>query len=180
MNVIVAIPEPLRIDEVKVIPYGGVIGIALCPGHSGRPDLIDRNLHDDLNSIRAWGADVVLTLMETSEFSAIGVPELPRSMQKLGIPWYHLPICDTKIPDAQFEQSWRTIGPEIIDKLKSNAKIFIHCRGGLGRSGTIAARILVEIGQSPKSAIETVRNSRPGAIENCVQEEFVLSLDRPT
>lgn len=34
---------PLRIDEVPVRPYAGVIGICLCPGHSGRPDLIDRD-----------------------------------------------------------------------------------------------------------------------------------------
>lgn len=172
------IPAPLQIDEVRATPYGGVIGIALCPGHSGRTDLVNRNLSDDLASIISWGADMVLTLMQLHEFSAIGVPEFPKMMRRIGVPWHHLPIVDTKTPDPHFERAWSTLGPEIIAKLKENAKIFIHCRGGLGRSGTIAARLLVEIGHSPERAIETVRLCRPGAIENYEQETYLLALNR--
>lgn len=52
----------------------------------------------------------------------------------------------------------------------------IHCLGGLGRSGTIAARLLVELGVVPDEAINIVRKARPGAIENNAQETHVRSI----
>jgi ADP-ribosyl-[dinitrogen reductase] hydrolase len=41
----------------------------------------------------------------------------------------------------------------------------VYCCGGLGRAGTIAARLLVELGAEPITAIAGVRKARPGAIE---------------
>ena len=43
-------------------------------------------------------------------------------------------------------------------------KVLIHCRGGLGRAGLVAALLLVEEGVSPPEAIRRVRAARPGAI----------------
>jgi ADP-ribosyl-[dinitrogen reductase] hydrolase len=52
----------------------------------------------------------------------------------------------------------------------------MHCRGGCGRSGTIAARLLVELGLAePAEAIQKVRFSRPCAIERPEQEAVVLA-----
>jgi ADP-ribosyl-[dinitrogen reductase] hydrolase len=51
--------------------------------------------------------------------------------------------------------------------------VLVHCRGGLGRAGTIAARLLVELGMEPAEAIARVRAVRPGAIETPEQERFV-------
>jgi ADP-ribosyl-[dinitrogen reductase] hydrolase len=45
--------------------------------------------------------------------------------------------------------------------------------GGLGRAGTIASRLLVELGWSPEEAIREVRRVRPGALETDEQEDFV-------
>lgn len=54
--------------------------------------------------------------------------------------------------------------------------MLVHCRGGLGRAGTIAARLLVELGMQPTEAIAGVRAVRPGAIETSDQEKFVLGI----
>ncbi len=48
--------------------------------------------------------------------------------------------------------------------------------GGFGRTGLLAARILVEFGESPERAIRAVRTVRPGAIETRGQEEYIMSL----
>ena len=47
--------------------------------------------------------------------------------------------------------------------------------GGKGRSGTIAAILLIEFGENNKNAIELVRKKRKGAIETKEQEGFILS-----
>lgn len=104
-------------------------------------------------------------------------------MERLGdgvirrnIRWFHLPIVDVSIPDENFEQSWATAGEELRSMLRRQLDVLVHCRGGLGRAGTIAARLLVELGMEPEKAIANVRAVRPGAIETADQEEFVRNI----
>ena len=47
--------------------------------------------------------------------------------------------------------------------------------GGKGRSGTIAAILLIEFGEDNKKAIEIVRDRRKGAIETKAQEDFIAN-----
>ena len=52
--------------------------------------------------------------------------------------------------------------------------MLVHCKGGLGRAGTVAARLLVELGASPDDAIRRVRDARSRhAIETASQEAHV-------
>ena len=55
----------------------------------------------------------------------------------------------------------------------------VHCLAGLGRSGTVAARLLIELGHDPDEAIRRVRLARPGAIQSAAQEHYLLAL-RPS
>ena len=98
-------------------------------------------------------------------------------LQKRGIEWHHLPIVDVKPPGAEFEAAWRTSGPRLLELLRSGLRVLVHCRGGLGRAGTVSARLLVELGVAPVEAIRQVRRARPGAIETPAQERYVLELD---
>jgi len=90
--------------------------------------------------------------------------------------WFHLPIVDVSIPDARFEKEWSAAGEELCSILRRELDVLVHCRGGLGRAGTIAARLLIELGMEPTKAIEHVRSVRPGAIETTDQENFVRNL----
>nr|WP_231881698.1 hypothetical protein [Deinococcus puniceus] len=50
----------------------------------------------------------------------------------------------------------------------------MHCRGGLGRAGLVAACLVVQGGMPPREAIALVRATRSRhAIETAVQERFV-------
>jgi ADP-ribosyl-[dinitrogen reductase] hydrolase len=87
--------------------------------------------------------------------------------------WFHLPIVDVSIPDQRFEDKWESAGEEVRALLRGGRDVLVHCRGGLGRAGTITARLLVELGMEPAEAIARVRAVRPGAIETPEQERFV-------
>lgn len=54
--------------------------------------------------------------------------------------------------------------------------LLVHCRVGLGKAGTIAARLLVELEVEPREAARQVPADRPGAIEGAAQEAHVLGL----
>ena len=62
---------------------------------------------------------------------------------------------------------------QIRARLSIGEHIVVHCRGGLGRAGTVAACILVSDGMEATAAIKLVRTSRPGDIETRGQEAFV-------
>ena len=47
---------------------------------------------------------------------------------------------------------------------------------GLGRTGTIASRLLVEFGTPPDEAIRQVRAARRGAVQTIQQERYVLGI----
>ena len=173
--------HPLRIDEVTAGEAGGLIGITFCPGKCG-PSLYDlrwkRDLAADLDVIVAWGARAVVTLIEAHEFELLGVPDLGARVLARGIDWHPLPIPDVQPPGERFETGWQTSGPVLRNDLLAEHRVLVHCRGGLGRAGTVAARLLVELGAPAVEAIRRVRAARPGAIETTQQEQYVLKLPR--
>jgi ADP-ribosyl-[dinitrogen reductase] hydrolase len=77
-------------------------------------------------------------------------------------------------PGESFDKAWRECRPAVLDILRLGGKVLVHCRGGLGRAGTVAACLLVECGVDPTVAIAQVRNARPGAIETAAHERYVM------
>ena len=173
--------SPLRIDTIALPGNRGHIGMTFCPGkkdqgYSGT--VWDRDLAIDLDAIAEWKANAVVTLLEEFELKMLGIPNLPSLLESRGIEWLHLPIRDVDIPDYQFEEKWRENGQRIKSILSGGGKVLLHCRGGIGRTGTIAAKLLVEFGFKPSDAVALVRKTRPGTIETTAQEQYVLKLKK--
>ena len=173
--------SPLRIDTISIPGNRGQIGMTICPGKKNRSYsgiTWDRDLDTDLDVIVAWGAHAVVTLMEFYELELFGVAALPAHLKARNIEWHHMPIRDVDIPDRWFEQLWLESGQRLKAILFNGGKVLLHCRGGIGRTGTIAARLLVEFGYKPSDAVALVRKTRPGTIETAAQEQYVLKLKK--
>ena len=175
-----SLTDPLKIAEVSAGTGLGLVGITLCPGKydpHGMNGIWARDLSLDLDVIRDWKAAAVVTLVEQHELTLLRVENLEEEVVRRGMRWVHLPIVDQSIPDAEFERRWRVAGDELCGLLRDRCNVLVHCRGGLGRAGTIAARLLIELGMEPAKAVEAVRDARSkNAIETREQERFVLSL----
>ena len=170
--------HPLRIAALDT-PAGGRIGMTFCPGKCDPAAMTgpwDRDLGIDLTAIVDWGASALVTLMEAHELAQLGVSDIGRHVESSGLAWFHLPIRDVSIPDAAFEATWETVGATLRARLRDGHGIVIHCRGGHGRTGLIAARLLIELGEPPRNALERVRVVRPGAVETRQQQEYVYKI----
>ncbi len=168
--------HPLQIAEVQATPEHGRIGITFCPGKQDRLAATGawaRDLDVDLDVITAWGAQLVLTLVEPEELKSLAVANLGHEVERRGMVWRHLPIADFSVPTDDFEDDWKTQGRDIRQLLRKGGDILVHCKGGLGRAGMMAARLLVELGTPPEEAIRTVRKARKGAIETSAQLALV-------
>lgn len=176
-----SLTHPLEIATIPTGPGFGRVGITFCPGKYDPKAMTgywDRDLDLDLDAIRAWGAAAVVTLVESAELVVLRAEGLGDGVRRRNMEWFHLPIVDVSIPDSQFEDEWPVVGEKIKTILRSGRDVLVHCRGGLGRAGTIAARLLVELGMRPAEAIKEIRLARPGAIETAAQERYIFSLDR--
>ncbi len=169
--------HPLRIDYVTYPNSTGRIGLTFCPGKKCEGlygGTWARDLEKDLVTIQTWGTSSLLSLMETHEFEILGVSKFIPRLSKSELNWLHLPIQDMQPPSETFETQWEQHGQNIHQRLQNGESIVIHCRGGLGRTGLLAARILVEAGIAPAKAVADVRKARKHSIETYAQEHYVL------
>lgn len=171
-----SLTHPLEIAAVRAGAGPGRIGITFCPGKHDPAALSGawaRDLELDLDAIVAFGATMVVTLVEAAELVSLKVPDLGPAVLVRGLDWRHLPIPDFSTPSPAFERRWLAEGREIRAGLRAGGDVVVHCKGGLGRAGMIAARLLVEMGWEPREAIRAVRKVRPGAIETPSQLALV-------
>jgi protein-tyrosine phosphatase len=90
--------------------------------------------------------------------------------------WIHLPIVDGAAPTHEWEQLWLQHGPYFHNLLDHGSRLLIHCLGGRGRTGTVAARLLIERGAAAEQAIAAIRQARDGAIETPEQLAYLRVL----
>ena len=172
-----SLSHPLQIASVSPGEGWGKIGITFCPGKK-QPGAMtgawDRDLGLDVEAIAAWGTSTVVTLVEQHELASLGVVDLGEAVEAAHMSWVHLPLRDVSVPGPAFEQQWARLGPLLRAQLQCGFNIVVHCKGGLGRAGTIASRLLIDAGMAPADALAAVRVARPGAIETAGQEQYVL------
>ena len=162
--------HPMWIAEIDL--GGRKLGLSICPGKF-QPNALsgawNRSLDKDLDKIKKQGYDVVVSLIEDHEFKELRVTKLQEVTESFGMQWIWAPITDGGVPEGRAYEGLNSV----VDLLESNQSVFVHCKGGLGRAGTVTAWALTHFERTSESAIREVRSARKGAIENWQQEEWV-------
>lgn len=172
-----------QIFELEVPGKAGVIGMSACPGvriDAVRRGNTARHLKNDIAGFQEWGATGVITLNEEEELENLGLSDLGVRLVGSGVWWRHLPILDMNVPLPEFEDLWQVESRRICESLAAGERIVIHCLAGLGRTGMMAARLLVDMGMAPERAIIEVRRVRPRAIQTVEQADYVKQFARKT
>jgi ADP-ribosyl-[dinitrogen reductase] hydrolase len=168
--------DPIRVSFVNV-PAPGALGMTFAPGKvqpNAATGAWNRDLEADLHRLQnVYGAQLVVSVIEARELRELFIPSLAGALGRRGIGWLHIPV-----PDGQVTTdiaAWVGAMRLVHARIRRGATVIVHCKGGLGRTGTFAASVLTTFGRSPSDAVATVRKARPGALETREQEAFVTT-----
>src|SRR4028118_145733 len=109
-----SITHPIRVDFIDSqymslpdVSLPGRLGLTFAPGKKQSAALTghwDRDLETDLERLRRhWHTDVLLSLIEEHEFTALGIPTLREQAEKQGMQVIWSPIRDISIPTSMEE-----------------------------------------------------------------------------
>ena len=161
--------HPYELLDIPGLP--GKLIFTPCPGTRDTP------IEEALRALKQAGAMAVITLMPQAELDANGAEHIAHHCEALGLGWYHLPVADEQVPQEDFGQGWKASRQAILDQLRAGQALAIHCKGGSGRTGLIAVRILIETGIARSQAIALVQALRPGAIQHPAHCNWINQFD---
>jgi atypical dual specificity phosphatase len=130
----------------------------------GRPAALD----ETLEALVEQGITHVLGLEEESMER--------RALEEAGLEVWHLPIEDMCAPDPD---EARAVCARIEEALADGAVFALHCREGIGRTGTLLASLLVMRGYLYSEALTLLRSIYPHYIQSDPQHDFLRALETP-
>ncbi|MEC8228491.1 MAG: dual specificity protein phosphatase family protein [Pseudomonadota bacterium] len=144
----------------------GTLMFTPCPGTKGV------SLSDSIGQLKAAGAAAIITLMPTHELEQNDVAQIGVICEELGLEWYQLPIEDDCAPEQAFEAAFTDYKASILALLQAGKKVAIHCKGGSGRTGLMAAILMTQLGYGKTEAQAIVQQLRPKALCHPVHQSY--------
>jgi atypical dual specificity phosphatase len=137
----------------------------LWPGRLGglpRPGIV-APLEEDLLGLKRLGVALLVTLEETPTVDA-------GALEAHGLRNLHFPVPDMEAPSAADALA---LCGKVQGFLDSDEPVALHCRAGMGRTGTLLAAQLIFSGVSAVDALERVRSINPKWVQSEAQVRFL-------
>jgi protein-tyrosine phosphatase len=120
------------------------------------------------------GIDTVVSLLTGTEEQELDLVHEASEVRKHGLAFVSYPIPDRGVPSNP--STLADLLETIHRDLEHGKNVLVHCRQGIGRTGLVAASLLVREGMEPASAIQKISKGRGFPIpetpeqENCIYE----------
>jgi protein-tyrosine phosphatase len=133
-----------------------------------------RWLGDEMADLAGAGVTVLVSLLTDPEMASLGLTGEGAAAQAAGLDFLRLPTPDFHVPDRAAAVA---LARDLCARLAAGASIVVHCYGGVGRSSTLAAVVLVLEGVTPAAAWDRIAAARGRPVpETSEQRAFVNGL----
>ncbi|USD65380.1 cyclin-dependent kinase inhibitor 3 family protein [Vibrio sp. SCSIO 43136] len=148
----------------------GALILTPCPGTK------EADLQTSLEQLKSQGVAAIVTALSDEEMASKNVAELGHITEQLGMKWFQIVIEDDKAPEADFAAKWQAASPTLHAIVDAGDKVALHCMGGSGRTGLLAAHLLLEKQWPLDEIVTKVQALRPGAFTKSVQVEYIQAV----
>lgn len=157
--------------SISWIPIGkkNLLGVSQFPGKNLQNIFDLSSFLKDLQIIKKQKVKIVVSLLPDNEKNKLGLDDLIWSKEE--VEYIQFPVNDFSVPPKKKFNELKKLISFIKENLMLSKHVLIHCNGGKGRSGMIAALVLKAMKE--KDPIKKVREKVIGAIETEEQEIFV-------
>ncbi|WP_174208785.1 cyclin-dependent kinase inhibitor 3 family protein [Vibrio atlanticus] len=145
----------------------GALVLTPCPGTKGT------DLDASLAQLKAQGVEAIVTALDSEELASKNVSKLGEKAQALGMQWFQIEIEDDCAPGADFAAKWQAASPALHQVVDNGGKVAMHCMGGSGRTGLLAAHLLLEKSWDLSKIVQEVQSLRPGAFTKSIQVDYI-------
>ena len=149
---------------------GGILAMSSLPGRGG-------DYKGDLETLHQWQPGLVLTMTTDAEMAEVGAQMLGNDIQSMASRWIHLAVLDYGTPSEEMMAKWPEVSKTVRTMLHGGGRVVVHCRGGCGRSGMVALRLMVECGEDRFSALTRLRGVRDCAVETKGQLHWAFAVE---
>jgi protein-tyrosine phosphatase len=125
-------------------------------------------LPDEIASWRSSGVATVVSLLEEHEERDLALTAERSEAEEQGLKFLSFPIADRSVPVSQskFSEMLGTLHRE----LAAGRSVAVHCRQGIGRTGLVAACLLVSDGLPPQEALDRLKAARGVEVPETAQQ----------
>lgn len=125
-------------------------------------------LRDEIAGWNRAGIRMVLSLLTRDEEDDFDLRREAIEAHAQNIEFASFPISDLGVP--QSESNFAVRLDNFNDVLSAGKNVLVHCRQGIGRTGLVAACLLVRNGMSPGAAVEKVSVVRGLPVPETVEQ----------
>jgi len=138
-----------------------------------RPSLEENDPASVVN-ISRLDINLVVSLLEINEARTLGLDAEREQARALGMQFVSFPIPDMGIPTSVEE--FASLSKMLLKQIDAGANLLVHCHAGIGRSGLLAAGILLHCNLNPQQAFAHVSKMRGVRVpETPEQEDWLIN-----
>ncbi|MEM7663081.1 MAG: dual specificity protein phosphatase family protein [Pseudomonadota bacterium] len=138
------------IYEIEETQNGGLIAIMRRPSSDW--------LQDDIKALAEGGITLVVRLLTDTEVIELGLEREEDACRSSGIEFRSFQIEDRGVPENAL--AFVSLICELGQMVEAGARVAVHCRAGIGRSGLSAAALLINRGTTSDEAFARVSERR--------------------
>jgi protein-tyrosine phosphatase len=156
-----------RIDTIGA----GSLAIMAHPASSG--DATSR-----IAEIAASGINLVISLLEPAEAQLLELQHESELVNAAGMDFVSFPIPDMGLPVSV--EAFAQLSRRLYQQARAGDHALIHCRAGVGRSGLLAAAVLMHAGRDAQQAFARVARRRGMPVPETSGQGAWLEANRST